>query len=73
MMTDISLKSVIYTSGTKGWSRLRDRTLAVPKKRAKISFFLLKKLPYVQIVAGQRPVICLSFVNIEEMNRHIKN
>ena len=25
------------TPGTRGWSRLRDRTLAVPKNRAKIS------------------------------------
>ena len=29
------------TPGTRGWSRLRNRTLAVQKKRAKISFFLL--------------------------------
>ena len=27
------------TPGTRGWSRLRDRTLAVQKKRAKICFF----------------------------------
>ena len=27
------------TPGTRGWSRLRDRTLAVPKIRAKIRFF----------------------------------
>ena len=30
------------TPGTRGWSRLRDRTLAVPKNRAKISFFRKK-------------------------------
>ena len=35
-------QAIIYyinTPGTRGWSRLRDRTLAVPKKRARISFF----------------------------------
>ena len=31
------------TPGTWGWSRLRDRTLAVPKKRVKICFFFLEK------------------------------
>ena len=30
------------TPGTRGGSKLRDRTLAVPKKRAKISFFRKK-------------------------------
>ena len=34
------------TPGTRGWSRLRDRTLAVTKNRAKITFFSgEKKLP----------------------------
>ena len=28
-----------YTPGTRGWSRLRDRTLAVEKNRAKMTFF----------------------------------
>ena len=27
------------TPGTRGWSRLRDRTLAVAKNRAKMTFF----------------------------------
>ena len=31
------------TPGTRGWSRLRDRTLGVPENRAKISFFFVKK------------------------------
>ena len=35
------------TPGTRGWSRLHDRTLAVPKKRAKIClFFREKKIPF---------------------------
>ena len=29
----------LNTPGTRGWSRLRDRTLAVPKACVKISFF----------------------------------
>ena len=32
----------INTPGTRGWTRLRDRKLAVQKKRAKISFFRKK-------------------------------
>ena len=31
------------TPGTRDWSRLRDRTLALPKTRANISFFFVKK------------------------------
>ena len=31
------------TPGTRGWSRLRNRMLAVQKKRTKISFFFVKK------------------------------
>ena len=31
------------TPGTRGWSKLRDRTLAVPKKRAKNHLLFLKK------------------------------
>ena len=34
------------TPGTRGWSRLRDRTLAIQKKRAKINFFFLVKKNY---------------------------
>ena len=36
-----------YTPGSRGWSRLRDRMLAVAKNRAKMTFFSggLKKLP----------------------------
>ena len=30
------------TPGTRGWSRLRDRTLTLQKKRTKISFFRTK-------------------------------
>ena len=35
------------TPGTKGWSRLRDRTLAVQKKHAKITFFSSKNKNYL--------------------------
>ena len=37
----------LYTPGTRGWSRLRDRTLAVQQKRAKIRFFSRKKKKYL--------------------------
>ena len=40
------MKHVFNTPGTRGWSRLRDRTLVVAKNRAKMTFFLgEKKLP----------------------------
>ena len=32
-----------YTPGTRGWSRLSDRTLAVPKNHAKIKKILGEK------------------------------
>ena len=38
------LPSKINTLGTRGWSRLCNRTLAVQKKCAKISFFFRKKI-----------------------------
>ena len=37
-------KNMHNTPGTRGWSRLRDRTLAVQKKHAKICFFSHKKI-----------------------------
>ena len=41
------------TPGTRGWSRLRDRTLAVAKNRAKMTFFSGKKnLPKKNIFGG---------------------
>ena len=36
------------TPGTRGWSRLLHWTLAVPKKRAKISFFSKKNKNYLK-------------------------
>ena len=40
------MTNIYNTPGTRGWSRLRDRTLAVAKNRAKITFFSgEKKLP----------------------------
>ena len=43
MVESEKLELVENTPGTRGWSTLRDRTLAVLKKRAKISFFFVKK------------------------------
>ena len=36
-------ENVHNTPGTRGWSRLSDRKLAMPKHRAKIRFFSVKK------------------------------
>ena len=42
LIVSLILKRFLYTPGTKGWSRLRDRTLAVPKNRAKIFHYLVR-------------------------------
>ena len=44
MVESEKLELVENTPGTRGWSTLRDRTLAVPKKRAKFSFFWYKNI-----------------------------
>ena len=38
----------LNTPGTRGWSRLRDRTLAVAKNRAKMTFFSGAKKNYLK-------------------------
>ena len=38
-ISDLALGTYLNTPGTRGWSRLRDRTLAVAKNRAKMTFF----------------------------------
>ena len=44
MVESEKLELVENTPGTRGWSTLRERTLAVPKKRAKFSFFWYKNI-----------------------------
>ena len=45
---------ILYTPGTRGWSRLRDRTLAVAKNRAKMTFFSGgEKIPKKNIFLGK--------------------
>ena len=39
VIRQVELQNVLNTPGSRGWSRLRDRTLAVAKNRAKMTFF----------------------------------
>ena len=41
------------TQGTRGWSRLRDRTLAVQKNRAKIIFIVKINKNYISSIYGK--------------------
>ena len=53
----------MYTPGTRGWSRLRDRTLAVAKNRAKMTFFsgtknnYLKKIFFLHIHSSYAKIL----------------
>ena len=49
------------TPGTRGWSRLRDRTLAVQKKRVKIHQFLVQLCSRVPPVVADKAKLAFVF------------
>ena len=56
----MNTKKVKILQELGGWSRLRDRTLAVTKKRAKISFFLVKIILNTKIFSFFPYAFCFS-------------
>ena len=71
------IESCRNTPGTRGWSRLRDRTLAVAKNCAKMTFFsgAKKKLPkkniyFLQISSSYAKILGETIFHVREIPRN---